>query len=183
MTHLHSSSHHPLTNSIVLTNVTGMSICLDRMLAFPSASLMWKVMAGICLVYIKTRSRIGVGVRRQAFQYHIIFTYQIKPFHVRRISPLSLYVDHSPLLPYAFHIASPFPLNIHSSSGPFPSLSEICWATGCNTISFVCFVICLIFRGRLFHSRYHLRISLSINYLSSTFLSYTTSTVPLSRSL
>ena len=129
--------------------------------AFKTASLTWKVMAGICLVYMKTGSRIGVGGRGEAFQYHIILTYHTKPFHVLRISPLNLYVDHSPLA-VRFSYSFPLPPSIFTPHQVLsPLCRKICWATGYNTISFVCFVICFVFQGRLFLSRYHLRISLS----------------------
>ena len=74
-------------------------------------------MAGICLVYMKTGSRIGVGSRGEAFQYHIILTYHTKPFHIRRISPLNLYVDQNRLavrFPYSFPLPFEYSLLVRS---------------------------------------------------------------------
>ena len=47
-------------------------------------------------IYGDRESHRGRG-RGEAFQYQILLTYHTKPFHIRRISPLNLYVDHNHL--------------------------------------------------------------------------------------
>ena len=144
--------------------------------AFKAASLMWKVMAGTCLVYMKTGSRIGVGGRGEAFQYLIILTYHTKPFHIRRISPLNLYVDHSPLavrFPYSFPL--PFEYSLLVRSFPLFVGNLLGNRLQYYFIRLLCYLF--YFPGSPLSFPLPPQDFFVNNFLSFTFLSYTTSTV------